>query len=235
MNQESSKRQIEVMAKLLSTNNLQAEINRRHFHQYRCLTINVIGSPGAGKTTLLERTLGELSDSVQVGVIEGDIFTSKDADRIAVYNVPVVQINTGGGCHLDSKMVGNVLPRFDWAKLELLIIENVGNLVCPAEFDLGEEFKVVVLSIVEGDDKPSKYPVIFRNAKAVVLNKMDLEPFTEVELNKMKEDILMINPAMIIFEVSCRTKEGLTDWTTWLQLQVGKFRETEGESRGLLI
>jgi len=216
----NQRREIEVLANLLSSNDQQAEINRRHFHENRCLAINVIGSPGAGKTTLLEKTLGKLKEKLGIAVIEGDIYTSKDADRIAAHEIPVVQINTGGGCHLDSRMVAEVLPRFDWKRTDLVIIENVGNLVCPADFDLGEDFKVVVLSVVEGDDKPAKYPVIFRHSKAVVLNKIDLIPFTEVNMDNLKRDILAINPDIHMFETSCRTGEGLEEWVNWLEAQV---------------
>jgi len=222
---ESNRREIEVMANLLSSNDTQAEINRAFFRKSQCLAINIIGSPGAGKTTLLEKTLPLLTKSLQVGVIEGDIFTSKDADRIATHDIPVIQINTGGGCHLDSKMVSKVLPEFDWNAMDLMIIENVGNLVCPADFDLGEAFKVIVLSIVEGDDKPSKYPVIFRNAKAVVLNKMDLEALTDVNMEIMKQDILAINPHIRIFEVSCRNGNGLSQWISWLNQEVLNFKD----------
>ncbi len=217
---ESSRREIEVMANLLSSNDMQADVNRTYFRKNHCLAINVIGSPGSGKTTLLEKTLPLLMLNLRVGVIEGDIFTSKDADRIAAYNIPVIQINTGGGCHLDSKMVNKVLPVFDEKGVDLLIIENVGNLVCPADFDLGEAFKVIVLSIVEGDDKPAKYPVIFRNAKAVVLNKMDLEALTDVNMENMRRDILAINPDIKIFEVSCRKGNGLEEWISWLKQEV---------------
>ena len=222
---ESSRREIEVMANLLSSNDIQAEVNRAHFRKNNCLAINVIGSPGAGKTSLLEKTLPLLMADMQVGVIEGDIFTSKDADRIAAHKVPVIQINTGGGCHLDSKMVSKVLPEFNWQATDLMIIENVGNLVCPADFDLGEAFKVIVLSIVEGDDKPAKYPVIFRNAKAVVLNKMDLEAFTDVNMENMKQDILAINPDIQIFEVSCRNGDGLKGWASWLSHEVTIYQK----------
>lgn len=221
---ESSRREIEVMANLLSANDTQAELNRAHFAKHHCLAINMIGSPGAGKTSLLEKTLPLLARDLRVGVVEGDIFTSKDADRIATQQIPVIQINTGGGCHLDSKMVGKVLPEFDWSALDLMIIENVGNLVCPADFDLGEAFKVIVLSIVEGDDKPSKYPVIFRNSKAVILNKMDLEKLTDVNMETMKRDILTINPHIKIFEVSCRNGNGLNEWVGWLQEEVRNYK-----------
>ena len=162
---------------------------------------------------------------MQVGVIEGDIFTSKDADRIAAHEVPVIQINTARGCHLDSRMVSKVLPEFNWQATDLMIIENVGNLVCPADFDLGEAFKVIVLSIVEGDDKLAKYPVIFRNAKAVVLNKMALEALTDVNMEAMKQDILAINPDIQIFEVSCRNGNGLEVWTSWLRQEVKVYQE----------
>jgi len=225
---EVTRREIEVMANLLSSNDSQAEINRAFFRKSNCLAINVIGSPGAGKTALLEKTFPLITRSIHVGVIEGDIFTSKDADRIATHEIPVVQINTGGGCHLDSKMVSKVLPEFDWDAMDLMIIENVGNLVCPADFDLGETFKVIVLSIVEGDDKPSKYPVIFRNAKAVVLNKMDLEKLTDVNMETMKQDILTINPHIQIFEVSCRNGNGLNEWISWLNQEVIEYQEHKG-------
>lgn len=224
---ESNRREIEVKAKLLGSNNSQAELNRIYFRENNCLAINVIGSPGSGKTTLLEKMLPYLADALRVGVIEGDIFTSKDADRIAVHKIPVVQINTGGGCHLDSKMIGKVLPEFDCQATDLMVVENVGNLVCPADFDLGEAFKVIVLSIVEGDDKPAKYPVIFRNAKAVVLNKMDLEAFTDVNMDNMKKDILTINPDIHIFEVSCRNGKGLQEWTSWLRQEVAAYQENK--------
>ncbi|TGE34142.1 hydrogenase nickel incorporation protein HypB [Desulfosporosinus sp. Sb-LF] len=225
---EPSRREIEVMANLLSSNDMQAEVNRAHFRKHNCLTINLIGSPGAGKTSLLEKMLPQLTANLHVGIIEGDIVTSKDADRIAAHKIPVIQINTGGGCHLDSKMVNKVLPEFDWNSTELMVIENVGNLVCPADFDLGEAFKVIVLSIVEGDDKPSKYPVIFRSAKAVVLNKMDLEPYTDVNMEIMKQDIWSINPDIQIFEVSCRNGNGLKAWTNWLSQEVVSYRKDVG-------
>lgn len=228
----SDNREIEIMANLLDANISQAEINRAYFREHGCLAINILGSPGAGKTTLLERTLREISSDIKTAVIEGDLFTSKDADRIAAYKVPVKQINTGGGCHLDSKMIKTVLPEFDWEGLQLMIIENVGNLVCPAEFDLGEEYKIVILSIVEGDDKPAKYPVVFRNAQVVVINKIDLKDFTDASMENMKKDIRQINPDAKIFEVSCRTLEGVDSWVGWLRAETQKHNrryKTEGE------
>ncbi len=219
------RREIAVKANLLGANDNQAEVNRNHFKKHHCLTINIISSPGSGKTTLLEKTLGRLRPEYNAGVIEGDIFTTKDADRIAAHQVPVVQINTGGGCHLDSKMVEKVLPEFDWNKMDLMVIENVGNLVCPADFDLGEAFKVAVLSIVEGDDKPAKYPVIFRNAKVAIINKIDLKDFTDASIENMKRDIVAINPEIKIFELSCRTGEGLDQWIEWLKVQIKSYQE----------
>ncbi|AFM42390.1 Hydrogenase nickel incorporation protein HypB [Desulfosporosinus acidiphilus SJ4] len=222
---DNERREIEVMANLRDSNDMQAEVNRAHFRKNKCLAVNIMGSPGAGKTSLLEKTMPLLNRNMHVAVIEGDIFTSKDADRISVHDIPVIQINTGGSCHLDSKMVAKVLPEFDFQNLDLMIIENVGNLVCPADFDLGEAFKVIVLSIVEGDDKPAKYPVIFRKAKAVILNKMDLEGLTDVNMERMKQDIRSINPAIVIFEISCRKGEGLQAWTDWLKHEVEAFQD----------
>lgn len=222
---EENLREIKVMANLLGANDVQAEVNRNHFKQKKCLAVNLIGSPGAGKTSLLEKTLTGLGTEFGTAVIEGDMFTSRDAERIAALNIPVLQINTGSACHLDSKMVNKILPAFAWDTLDVMIIENVGNLVCPADFDLGEDFKAVVLSIAEGDDKPEKYPVIFRNAKVAVLNKIDLEPFTEVDLAKMKAQITAIHPEIKIFEVSCRTGQGLAEWTAWLAGEIRAVKE----------
>lgn len=178
-----------------------------------------MGSPGAGKTTVLEKTIDLLKDRLKLGVIEGDIYTTKDADRIEQHGIPVTQINTGGACHLDAAMVAKALPELNLEELDLLIIENVGNLVCPVEFNLGEHLKIAVLSVIEGDDKPLKYPLIFRQSSAVILNKVDLLPFCEVSLENMKLDILSINPGIPIFEVSARTGEGLKDWADWLVTQ----------------
>ncbi|HEX3010822.1 MAG TPA: hydrogenase nickel incorporation protein HypB, partial [Syntrophomonadaceae bacterium] len=156
--------------------------------------------------------------------IEGDLSTALDADRIAAQGVPVIQINTQGGCHLDAKMIDKVLPDLNLSEVDMLFIENVGNLVCPAAFDLGEDFKTVVLSVTEGADKPMKYPPIFLAAKAVIINKIDLLPYCDADIIKMKNDILDINPDIKIFEISCRLKEGLDAWVDWL---LDKVRETK--------
>ncbi|HZW82334.1 MAG TPA: hydrogenase nickel incorporation protein HypB [Candidatus Deferrimicrobium sp.] len=215
-NVDKEKKEVRVMSNLRAANETQAEANSNLFREKKVFAFNLLGSPGAGKTTLLEKTLALLKDRMKAGVIEGDLYSTKDADRIAKYNIPVVQINTSGGCHLDALMIAKVLPDFDLDNLDTLIVENVGNLVCPADFNLGEELKVVVLSIVEGDDKPAKYPLIFRNSAVAILNKMDLLNLTDVNMDNMKADILAINPKIKIFEVSCRQGVGLEEWCNWL-------------------
>ncbi|MDA8235752.1 MAG: hydrogenase nickel incorporation protein HypB [Clostridia bacterium] len=213
--------EIAIKTNVLATNDQLAAQNKDIFHRAGITALNIMGSPGAGKTTLLERTLERLKGQLRVGVIEGDIYTAKDAERIEAHGVPVYQINTGGACHLDAQMVQKALPHFNLAQLDLMVIENVGNLVCPVEFSLGEEYKVVVLSIIEGDDKPLKYPLIFKESTAAVLNKMDLLDFCDVNLVNLKRDILSINPEIKIFEVSSRQQTGLEQWVEWLHT-IGK-------------
>lgn len=218
---------IKVMAKVLKTNEQIASGNRTLFDQYGTLAINLLGSPGAGKTTLLERTFEKLADKINVAVIEGDLYTSKDADRIERHGIKVRQINTTGGCHLDSKMIAQVLPDFNLADTDLMVIENVGNLVCPAAYDLGEHEKIVVLSIAEGGDKPLKYPRIFMESTVVIINKIDLWPFSDVDLDLLRQDIISLNPHIKIFAVSCRDGQGLDEWVNWLLERVA----TRGENR----
>ena len=172
--------------------------------------------PGAGKTTLLERTIRELKPQLRIGVIEGDIVGTDDAERIGALNVPVVQINTGGACHLDANMINEVLSELPLRDLDMLIIENVGNLVCPAEFKVGEDMKMMVLSIAEGHDKPLKYPLMFRESSALVLNKMDLLPYMNTDMNKVRNDSRALNPLLKIFEISCATGAGIDAWAQWL-------------------
>lgn len=216
--------EIQIKADLLGNNEDQALINRNRYNQHGVFCINVMGSPGAGKTTLLERTIDMLKDKISIAVIEGDIYTAKDAERIEAHGIPVVQINTEGACHLDAPMVNKVLDKFELEKLDLMIVENVGNLVCPVEFNTGEHIKVAVLSIIEGDDKPLKYPLIFRESEAVVLNKVDLAPFCDADIEQMKKDLKSINPNINIFSVSCRTGEGLEAWSQWLLSETNKPR-----------
>lgn len=220
--------EIKVMANILEKNDqIAAEINAQLAEQ-GVFALNLLGSPGSGKTSLLERTIAALKDELSLAVIEGDLFTDKDAARIARQGVPVVQINTGGGCHLDAGMVKSVLAGMDLAKLDLLIIENVGNLVCPAEFNIGEDVKVTVLSVTEGDDKPLKYPLVFKQAAAVVLNKIDLLPYTSFDLAAASEDIACLNPGVTMIAASCRTGEGLEEWYGWLREQVARRRAKAG-------
>lgn len=212
--------EIKVAKDLLSNNNQLAEDNRQIFDKYNVFTINLMGSPGSGKTTLLERTIESAKNKVKMAVIEGDIFTSKDAQRIERHSIPVKQINTGGGCHLDALMIKKVVTNFNLEEIDLMVIENVGNLVCPVEFNLGEDVKIAVLSVIEGDDKPLKYPLIFRESEAVILNKVDLLPYCDVNFQQMKDDILAINPQIKIFEISSRLGEGITAWVNWLLTRV---------------
>lgn len=198
---------IDVMQDVMAVNDAYAEANRKLFAQSATFAINIMGSPGAGKTSLLEKILIYLSNYVRSAVIEGDLATARDAARIAACKVPVVQINTNGGCHLDAKMINQVLPGFHLEYIDLLIIENVGNLVCPAAFDLGEDMRLLVMSLPEGDDKPAKYPTAFLAADVVVLNKMDLLPFVSIDLEAMKKEIKEINPKVKIFETCCRQGE----------------------------
>lgn len=212
--------EVRLMTNILQKNDQLAEELRSMHEVYGIFTVNLMGSPGSGKTTLLENTLAELKDVLRIAVIEGDLFTSKDADRIAKQGVKVLQINTAGGCHLDAGMVMNAVCSLDLGALDLIIIENVGNLVCPAEFDLGEDIKVTVLSVTEGEDKPLKYPLVFKQAEAVLINKTDLLPYTSFDMENACEDITNINPGVTVFQVSCRTGEGLSNWYSWLRQQV---------------
>jgi hydrogenase nickel incorporation protein HypB len=211
---------ISVVKNILEANQRIAEENRRQFSEKQLLVINLMSSPGAGKTSLLEKTIQSLKEDFRVGVVEGDIQSTYDAERIGRTGAPVVQINTGGACHLDSNMVQEALKDLDLAQLDLLFIENVGNLVCPAEFGLGEDFKAMILSIAEGDDKPLKYPLMFHESRVLLINKIDLLPFCDCNPDLMEERALQINPHLTIFRVSCRTGEGLGRWTGWLKDQI---------------
>jgi len=208
--------QIKVVANVLKANEDMAAENRRRLKTKGIKVMNIISSPGAGKTTILERTIEALKSELRLGVIEGDIMTSKDAERIDRHGVPVVQINTGGGCHLDANMVNKALNELVLEELELLIIENVGNLVCPSSFDLGEDFKVVVLSVAEGDDKPLKYPAIFTKASVCLLNKIDLLPYSNFNLEVYYQDMASLNPGLYTFEISAWKEEGMQPWYNYL-------------------
>lgn len=210
---------VKVVTRILEANDRIAEENRKIFKKAGLFVINLMSAPGAGKTTLLERTIQALSGALKIGVIEGDITGSDDAERILGAGAPAVQINTGGACHLDANMVSEVLDDIPLSDLNMVVIENVGNLVCPAEFDVGEDIKVMLLSITDGHDKPLKYPLMFREASALVLNKTDLLPYMNVDIGKIKNDALSLNPSLKIFEVSCKTGDGLGQWIEWLRGQ----------------
>lgn len=210
---------VKVVTRILEANDRIAEENRKIFKKAGLFVINLMSAPGAGKTTLLERTIQALSGTLKIGVIEGDITGSDDAERILGTGAPAVQINTGGACHLDANMVREVLDDIPLRDLDMVVIENVGNLVCPAEFDVGEDIKVMLLSITDGHDKPLKYPLMFRESSALVLNKTDLLPYMNVDIEKIKNDALSLNPSLKIFEVSCKTGDGLGQWIEWLRGQ----------------
>ena len=207
---------VKVVSKILEANDRIALENRKIFNGAGVFVINLMSAPGAGKTSLLERTLAEKTD-LRIGVIEGDIAGIDDAERVEKFGAPVVQINTGGACHLDANMISEVLGDLPLAGLDLLFIENVGNLVCPAEFNIGEDIKVMLLSITEGHDKPLKYPLMFQESSALLLNKTDLAPYTNVDIVKIKKDARSLNPRIALFEVSCRTGEGIPEWISWLR------------------
>lgn len=211
---------ITIERKVLEKNDELAKRNREMFQLYENFVINLVSSPGSGKTSLLEATVKELRPKITIAVIEGDVQTDLDAQRISKLGIPVVQIVTNGGCHLEAKLVHDAMQSMDLSKTDLLVIENVGNLVCPSNYDLGEAHKVVVLSITEGDDKPLKYPSMFRNASVLIVNKIDLLPYVDSQVSQLKHNALMINPTLKIFETSCRTGEGITAWSEWLLQQI---------------
>lgn len=208
---------LKVISHILEANDRIAEENRKLFDKFGVYVINLMSAPGAGKTSLIEKTIKEVAGKIKIGVIEGDIAGSDDAKRIKSLNIPVVQINTGGACHLDANMIREAIDNFPLKGLKLLIIENVGNLVCPAEFKVGEDIKVMLLSITEGDDKPLKYPLMFQESSALILNKIDLLPYINTNVSKIKMDSLALNRKLKIFEVSCKTGEGLNKWVKWLR------------------
>ncbi len=207
---------IKVTTKILDANDRIAEENKKMFKEAGIYVINLMSSPGAGKTTLLEKTINAIKDKVKVGVIEGDITGTNDAERIERLGVPVVQINTEGACHLDANMIADAAKDLPLEDLDILFIENVGNLVCPAEFKVGEDIKVMILSLTEGDDKPLKYPLMFQESSVLLINKIDLKDFLDVDIEKIKKDAKFLNPNIKIFEVSCKTGQGIEEWTNWL-------------------
>ncbi|MBI5512015.1 MAG: hydrogenase nickel incorporation protein HypB [Deltaproteobacteria bacterium] len=216
--------EIAVKTDLLQDNNDAAHHNREHFVEHGVYVINLMSAPGAGKTTLLERTVDALQARHRLAVIEGDLQTSRDAERIARHGVQAIQINTGSACHLDARLIHQHLGALDLDALDVLVIENVGNLVCPAEFDLGEHDKVMVLSVTEGHDKPSKYPLMFHVARAMLVNKIDLLPYTDFDLDKAAKDARAYNIDLTVLPVSATTGAGMPAWYEWLEGRIAKVK-----------
>lgn len=216
----TGRQRIEVLEDIYAENDRIAAANRSAFDTAGVLAINLMSSPGAGKTTLLQRTLAAVAGRLRVGVIEGDIETPIDAERLDGYGAQISLLNTGAGfggeCHLDAPMVGRALSHLDLDRLDLVLIENVGNLVCPAEFDVGEHRKAMVFAITEGEDKPLKYPVMFRAAQTVVINKLDLAPYLDFDLALFRENLARVNPSARVFELSAKTGEGVSAWLDWV-------------------
>ncbi len=220
--------EVSVLRNVLDANDLIAAENRKAFDAHGCFVVNLMSAPGSGKTTLLERTLPALSGRARAGVIEGDVWGTLDADRLAPLGVPVVQINTdphfGGECHLDARMIRNALPALRLDGLDVVFIENVGNLVCPAEFRVGEDRKVMVLSVAEGDDKPLKYPLMFRVSHLLLLNKIDLLGHVDFDLARFRANVERVNPGLPVLELSARTGHGLEAWIGWLAIEIAAAR-----------
>ena len=220
---KSGTREIKVVRRVLDVNAKMADGNRKIFKEKGVFVINVMSSPGSGKTTTLQKTLTRLMPDIKTAVIVGDICTTNDADRLAVSGAPVVQVNTdefGGDCHLAAHVIEKAAAGLALDDIDLLIVENVGNLVCPAEFDIGEDARVVVLSVTEGEDKPVKYPLMFRECEAALLNKVDLLPYLDYDKQKAIDCIHQVHPGMPIFEISAKTGEGFEPWLEWLRNKV---------------
>ncbi len=216
-------RKIQVVRNVLDANKMQADRMRQKFAEQHVFVLNVMSSPGSGKTTTLIRTLKALMPEVRCGVIVGDICSTHDADKLAETGAPVVQINTdqfGGECHLAAHVIDTAVAAMDLESLDLLIIENIGNLVCPAEFDVGEDLKIVMLSVTEGEDKPIKYPLMFRVCDAALINKVDLLPYLDLEVEAVQDSIRQVHPDMPMFNISAKTGEGFDAWVAWLKSKV---------------
>jgi hydrogenase nickel incorporation protein HypB len=216
----SGNREIQVVRRVLDANDIMADRNRERFKTEKVFVLNMMSSPGSGKTTTLQKTLAHLMSEIRCAVIVGDICTTNDADRLAASGAPVVQINTdafGGDCHLAAHVIEKALGGIDLADIDLLIVENIGNLVCPAEFDIGEDARVVVLSVTEGEDKPAKYPLMFRECDVALLNKTDLLPYLDFDRQLAIDTLAQIHPHMPVFEISAKTEAGFEPWLDWIR------------------
>ncbi len=232
--EKGEKRRIELEKNILGKNNQQAEHNRYHFESSHILAINLVSSPGSGKTSLLEKTLSETKDYFKSYVIEGDQQTLNDANRIAATGSEVVQINTGKGCHLDADMIHRAIHQLDPQENSIVFIENVGNLVCPAMFDLGENSRVAIISVTEGEDKPLKYPDMFESSNLCIINKIDLLPYVNFNLEKVKEFAHKVNPRLSFIEVSATTGEGMSKWYDWLKARFDLIQKQYSEANTLI-
>ena len=215
---------IPVIENILGANDRLADENRSRLDAAHVLGLNLMASPGAGKTSLIEHTVRALSGRLRLAVIDGDIATSLDADRASAAGATAIQINTGGECHLDAVMVQSALQQLDLPNLDLLIVENVGNLVCPASFRLGTHHSVLIASVPEGDDKPYKYPGMYRGVDVLLINKIDLLPYVDFDMSRFRQGVEMLNPGVRTFAVSCRTAEGLPAWLNWVEAAVAERR-----------
>jgi hydrogenase nickel incorporation protein HypB len=222
---KSNVRRIPVVENILSANERLAADNRDLLEQHNIFAINLMASPGAGKTSLIERSIQGLAGKLRLAVVDGDVATSIDAERAAAAGAVAVQINTGGNCHLDAPMLHEALTLIDLQNVELLLVENVGNLICPASFELGTHKSVLVASIPEGDDKPYKYPAMYRGVDALVINKIDLHPYIDFDMEYFRRGVEVLNSGLITFPLSCRTGEGLEDWLDWI------LRQTKAKRR----
>ena len=211
--------EIKVMQKVLEENTNRAMATIELLNKKKVTMLNLISSPGSGKTTLLEKTLEQLNGKYKFAVIEGDIETTRDAQRLQKFGIPLIVINTNGSCHLDSISIENALMELDLDNLDFIFVENVGNLVCPAEFDIGEDAKIALMSTPEGDDKPGKYPLLFREAKLIILNKMDILPYTNFNKDAFLDDVKKLNGEIPVIETSCTNGTGIDSWINWLEKQ----------------
>lgn len=230
----SQERMVRIEQDILGKNNTYADGNRKHFAEHGIFAVNLVSSPGSGKTTLLVKSIEMLKEKAQVAVVEGDQQTSHDADRIRATGAPAIQVNTGKGCHLDAHMVGQALERLNLPDDSLLMIENVGNLVCPAAFDLGEAHKVVILSVTEGEDKPLKYPDMFHAADLMILNKVDLLPYLNFDVTQCVDYAHRVNPKLEVLQVSATSGQGMDAWLAWLLTGLGEAQAVRLQNVDLL-
>jgi hydrogenase nickel incorporation protein HypB len=214
-----TKRSVPVVEHILSANDQIAEQNRATLDTAGVFSLNLMASPGSGKTSTIIATFDLIKDDLRLGVIDGDLASSIDADKARAAGIPAVQINTGGGCHLDAVMLQSALPQLPLGELDLLLVENVGNLVCPANFNLGTHLNVLIASVPEGDDKPYKYPGMYRGVGALIINKIDLLPYVDFDMEYFRQGVEILNPDLITFPISCKTGEGLSSWADWLKEQ----------------